>query len=203
MPRKMLDLFSGLGGASQAFIDQGWEVHRLENNLLLTDPTSKYFVPGTTHQDINNWPFLDLPRGYYDFIWASPPCTEFSDAMHSPKSKAARAGIEFFPDLTLAKKTKEVIEYFDPPYYCVENVRGSRKEFTKIFGPPWQIMFPFFFYGRFPRIKIAGFKHTKDSHDKGSRHPLRANYRGKIPYEISQAFCIELMYQTRIEDWIK
>jgi site-specific DNA-cytosine methylase len=34
---RMLDICSGLGGASEAFIDAGWEVTRLENNPLLTN----------------------------------------------------------------------------------------------------------------------------------------------------------------------
>ena len=29
---KMLDLFSGLGGASEAMLANGWEVLRIENN---------------------------------------------------------------------------------------------------------------------------------------------------------------------------
>jgi site-specific DNA-cytosine methylase len=34
---KMLDLFSGLGGASEAFVRAGWEVMRIENNPLLSE----------------------------------------------------------------------------------------------------------------------------------------------------------------------
>ena len=32
---KVLDLFSGLGGASEAMLSNGWEVQRIENNMLL------------------------------------------------------------------------------------------------------------------------------------------------------------------------
>ncbi len=77
--RRMLDIYSGLGGASEAFRLGGWEVHRLENNVLLKH------VPDTQIVDVLQWPFHDIPVGYYDFIWASPPCTEFSDGYSSPK----------------------------------------------------------------------------------------------------------------------
>ena len=46
----MLDLFSGLGGASEAFVDcPGWNVLRVENNPLLSG------VPNTVIMDINNF----------------------------------------------------------------------------------------------------------------------------------------------------
>ena len=43
---KMLDLFSGLGGASEAFLQNGWEIKRIENNMLLKG------VPNTTIMDV-------------------------------------------------------------------------------------------------------------------------------------------------------
>ena len=43
---KVLDLFSGLGGFSEAFLRAGDEVVRVENNPLLSE------VPNTTLQDV-------------------------------------------------------------------------------------------------------------------------------------------------------
>ena len=43
---KVLDLFSGLGGFSEAFLLAGDEVVRVENNPLLSE------VPATTQQDV-------------------------------------------------------------------------------------------------------------------------------------------------------
>ena len=200
MPR-MLDICSGMGGASQAFVDEGWDVDRLENNPLLTDPSSKYYVSGTTHVDILEWQYDHLPRDFYDFIWASPPCTEFSDAIASPKSIARNAGEEFTPDRRIIHKIAEIIEHFHGTWWCVENVRGSRKEFTKVFGPPYQIMMPFFLYGKFPRVKEI--RHTKRSVDVGSNHPLRANVRGKIPLELSKAMLDSVTGQVTLGEWMQ
>jgi hypothetical protein len=138
--------------------------------------------------------------GYYDFIWASPPCLDFSDAIHSPKSRARAAGLEFTPDTRLIHKIVEILKHFQPKWWCVENVRGSREEFTKVFGPPWQIIMPFFLYGKFPLINE--FKHTKKSVDVTSKHPIRANIRGKIPYELSQNMLDAIEFQTTLEDWL-
>jgi len=77
--------------------------------------------------DVNNVPFKP------DIIWASPPCTGFSvaaigrnwtktDGDAIPKSDTARLGIE------LVKKTIEIIDYFNPNYYFIENPRGMLRK---------------------------------------------------------------------------
>tara|TARA_R110002126_G_scaffold25469_1_gene87049 strand:+ start:182 stop:796 length:615 start_codon:yes stop_codon:yes gene_type:complete len=77
--------------------------------------------------DVNNVPFKP------DIIWASPPCTGFSvaaigrnwtktDGDAIPKSDTARLGIE------LVKKTIEIIDYFNPQYFFIENPRGMLRK---------------------------------------------------------------------------
>lgn len=197
MPR-MLDICSGLGGASEAFYKHGWEIVRIDNNAIFSDPKNDYYVPRTICQDILEWDHTELPKDYLNFVWASPPCLQFSDAIDSPARRAKRENRPFTPDRQIIYKIKKIVDYFDAPW-CVENVRGSRKEFTKVFGPPWQIMMPFFLYGKFPRVNEI--QHTKHSVDVSSSHPLRANIRGKIPYELSLNFLKALMYQKTLRDF--
>jgi hypothetical protein len=77
--------------------------------------------------DVNKVPFKP------DIIWASPPCTGFSvaaigrnwtktDGDAIPKSDTARLGIE------LVKKTIEIIDYFNPKYFFIENPRGMLRK---------------------------------------------------------------------------
>jgi hypothetical protein len=195
--KRMLDIYSGLGGASEAFRLAGWEVHRLENNVLLTH------VPCTQIVDVMEWPFYDIPAGYYDFIWASPPCTDFSDGYSSPKSIAKREKKQYDPDMTLVLKAKEIIDFLKPEHYVIENVRGSRPYITKALQmPPRQIVQSFYFWGKFPFIHVdADWRHSKYDNEPWSTDPLRANYRAKIPLEISKAFHDELTCQTTLEDW--
>ena len=90
---KMLDLFSGLGGASEAMLNHGWEVKRIEKNPELV------LVPNTEIMDVYDLGQLldiNIADGHYPdqptLIWASPPCTDFSNGFSSPKSIAIRAG---------------------------------------------------------------------------------------------------------------
>lgn len=64
-----------------------------------------------------------------DIIWASPPCTGFSVAAlghhwtggvgaYIPRTDTAKLGIE------IAKKTLEIIEFYKPKYFFIENPRG-------------------------------------------------------------------------------
>ena len=202
--RRMLDIYSGLGGASEAFVKAGWEVHRLENNLLLTDSESEFYVPGTTHQDVLSWPFHDLPKGYYDFIWASPPCREFSNAYSAPRSIAAREGEEYEPDMTLVEKAKEIIDWFGPQYWVIENVSGARQDISNFLqSPPRQILGPFFLWGIFPFVTMEyDWTHSKADGDTWSTDPIRPNRRGKIPFEVSEKFRLAITNQRQITEWI-
>ena len=209
----MLDIYLGLGGASEAFCrSMDWEVHRLENNVLLTDKNSEFYVSGTTHQDVLEWPFHDLPKGYYDFIWASPPCLEFSQAYGAPAMIAKREGREFNPDMSLLVKAKEIIDWFKPEWWVIENVRGASKPFSEYLrSPPRQIVGPFYLWGIFPFIETEkGWRHIKETRKKGdggmstwSTDPIRANKKGKIPFEISQRFFQGIEEQTKITEWIE
>lgn len=196
--RRMLDICSGLGGASQAFQEHpDWEVHRIENNLLLKD------VPGTTLIDVFEWDYKrEIPRGYYDLIWASPPCTEFSQAYAAPGPTARRENRAFSPDLGIAKKCLEIIEYFDPGYWVLENVQGSSKILSQLIGkPPRQIVGPFYLWGVFPFLSMSSnYKHRKYEDDTWSSDPLRANKRGMVPFEVSNELLNSIMSPT-LGEW--
>ena len=58
MNKKMLDLFSGLGGASESFLNNGWEVMRIEKNPALA------LVPNTKILDVYDLgQYLDIMEG--------------------------------------------------------------------------------------------------------------------------------------------
>jgi hypothetical protein len=65
-----------------------------------------------------------------DIIWASPPCTGFSVAAigrnwnhdKTPKTDSARLGI------LLVEKTIEIINYYNPTYWFIENPRGMLRK---------------------------------------------------------------------------
>lgn len=197
--RKMLDLCSGLGGASEAFVhDPEWQVVRIENNPLLKD------VLSTTIVDLFEWDFKAYPIGYFDLIWASPPCTEFSTAYAAPRSVAAREGREFHPSMEIVNKCLEIIEYFSPKYWVMENVSGASKFISETVGKPArQVVGPFLLWGYFPYLSLpAGWSHSKADGDTWSTDPLRANRRGMVPLEVSERLRLAVTQQRTLQEWI-
>lgn len=188
----MIDLFSGLGGASESFVmDVGYAVLRYDNNPLLMN------VPNTTICDLTNYEIKI--RHKVDLVWASPPCYDFSRAYNAPAPTAQRNGVEFEPDLNLLKKSIELIEELKPTHWVIENVVGSIKHFEPFLGQPRQIIGPFVLWGNFPLIDVPrGFKHTKKEIDK-RWSPIRSNVRAKIPLEISAGLKTAIESQTKLD----
>jgi hypothetical protein len=198
----MWDLCSGLGGASEAFVrDGGWKVIRIENNPMLSG------VEDTLMLDILEWrgwvDELILEHGVPDFIWASPPCTEFSRAFSAPAPTAQRRGEEFEPCLDLVYAIQDLLYRVRPRYFVVENVRGAIPYFDDIFGPYSQRIESFYLWGRFPALWMEpSFSHSKYENDTWSDDPLRANKRGYVPIEISRAVLKSVETQTTLMDWV-
>lgn len=196
--KTMVDMFSGLGGASEAFYQsKNWVVWRYDNNPLLSS------IPGSI---ISDSMFKKVEAGHsghdIDLLWASPPCRQFSNAYNSPKSQAKRSGKYYNPELELLQKTIETIKYVKPKTWVIENVIGSIEYFRPFLGEPRQIIGSVVLWGNFPLLPLpANFKHLKDD-SSWSTDPLRANKRAKIPYEISESLRDTLDYQKTLEEWI-
>lgn len=159
----ILDLFAGLGGASAAFRDRGWEVVTVDNNPRFGC---------TLTADIATWSYTGTKP---DLIWASPPCTEFSrEAM--PWCKTGKP-----PSLALAEAAKRIIAECRPKWWVVENVRGAVKYLAPLFGRFRQSCGPFFLWGEFPAFacRVKPFKERFSS--------ARRAERAKVPYELSAA----------------
>ena len=194
---KVIDLFSGLGGFSEAFAqDPIWDVLRIENNHLLAD------VPHTMIADALT---LD-PAGFdCDLLLASPPCTEFSLAYNAPQSIASRRNEEYQPNMDLVKCALEWDRSIKPKFFLMENVSGSSKYFTPLVKKITTIG-PFHLYGRFPRFEMPqGWSHSKTAPKEiefDFEHPLRANYRGKIPLALSEKVKETFEGTSSLMEWI-
>jgi hypothetical protein len=161
----MLDLFSGLGGASQAMRDRGWEVVTVDN-----DPRF-----GCTHTaDLMTWEYHGNPP---HLVWASPPCTEFSrESM--PWCRTGKT-----PSLDLFNASLRIIHQCNPAWWVVENVRGATKYINPILGTP-RSYGPFFLWGQFPafRCRAKSFKERLSGNQQAER--------AKVPSSLSLALAI-------------
>lgn len=200
----MLDLFSGLGGASEAMVQNGWEVQRIENNPLLSE------VPHTTLKSV--FELRDelvkmersgfTPTEQIDVVWASPPCTEFSLAYSSPQSIALREGRDYEPDLEPLRATIEIIRILKPRYWVIENVRGSIKWFKPILGEQVKVInHSIILWGNFPSFANPTIE-SKFKNEGSSRCPLRANRRALIPFAVSNELRKAVENQRTLLEWI-
>ena len=197
---RVLDLFSGLGGFSEAFLLAGDEVMRVENNWLLSE------VPCTSMQNVLT--MRDRLREFHtrgepirsvDVLLAGPPCREFSLAYSSPRSIAHRENQAFEPDMTLLEATLEIIEILRPRVWVIENVVGSAEYFGKYGLEVRQKHGPHQLYGNFPMFE-CGKLPTKASKDKTSTDPLRANHKALIPFELSESLRKAIVDQKTLFD---
>ena len=194
----MWDVCSGLGGASEAFMNRDdWTVIRIENNPILQG------VENTHDLDVLLWPDWvdDLPKP--DLIWASPTCTEFSEAYSAPGPVARRNGLDFEPDMTLVFACQDLIDHIQPQYWVIENVKGAIKYFTPHLGEFSQRISAFYLWGLFPTIFMPdGWRHSKNDGDVHSGNPLRRNLRALVPWELSKAFYQAISEQTTLKRWL-
>ena len=173
---KVFDGCTEFGSETQAFKDRG---HNVTTLGLEGDVDIK--------MDIR----VFHTKGHYDFMWFSPPCTEFSIAI-GKKCK------DWQPDLSIVKACFRIIEEAKPTYWIIENPRGCLRHYI---GQPtitikysdygfmtqkptdlWGV-FPWFYSSTartkttIPFEKILGF--TKEQ---------KAN-RSKVPYNLGLSIC--------------
>jgi hypothetical protein len=108
-PQRMLDLFSGTGSVGQVYKDRGWEVITLD-----MDPKHGADI----REDVLTWRYTQYPPGYFHTIAAGIPCTEFSQALTTRPRDMEKGD-------ALAQKALEIIRYFQPQRWFMENPRNG------------------------------------------------------------------------------
>jgi hypothetical protein len=133
----VLDLFSGTGSATQPFVECG--KHRVVRIDIAGKPDIR--------ADVRRLP-LD-PDLRPEFVWASPPCTEFSFLT----KLAAYQGYRPMPDpekgMELVRATFDYCRRSGAPY-LIENVRGAVPFISKEFGRPQAEVGAWFLWGNAP-----------------------------------------------------
>ena len=157
--------------------ERGWRVVRVE-----LEPRFKSEVVA----DLRAWSWSgERP----DFIWSSPPCTEFSRNSlpwcHHREcvGTVQPCGHKAAPSLQLVQACIRVIQECRPRWWCIENVRGAVKWFRPLLGAPIYRTGPIRLWGALPALcampKVRAYK----VRISGKRPDLRS----LIPAEVSAA----------------
>lgn len=165
----MLDMFSGLGGASAAMKDRGWKVTTLDIDA------------GFNPDIVANVKDFSYDGAPLDLIWASPPCEEFSREF-MPWCRTGKA-----PSMDLVTAAYRVIREAAPRFWVIENTKGAVKYFMPLLGRPTYIANPIYLWGCFPPLQKLRLIMKKE-HYSSNQAAKRAN----IPYELSLALAISI-----------
>jgi len=120
---KVLELFSGTHSVGKVANEKGWEVVSLD--LKNAD----------INIDILEWNYMIYDSNEFDIIWASPPCDTFSSIKKTHIGRKRKCGKIITKEdiekdihdrgLPLLNKTLEILLYFRPKYYFIENPQSS------------------------------------------------------------------------------
>ena len=121
---RILELFSGTGSVGKVFGSDGWEVVSLDIDKKAN---------ASICVDIRTWDFRIFEVGHFDVVWASPVCTHYSRARTTAKTPR---DFEWADSLVL--RALEIIEYFKPKYWYIENPQtGLLKTRPFMLGLPY------------------------------------------------------------------
>lgn len=128
--KRILELFCGTKSVGKVFESAGYEVISLDYNKKFN---------ATHTEDILMWDYKKYPSDYFDVIWASPDCRTWSLATggkYRTKEKIWGLNNQFQDQTTLGNnmilKVIEIIKYFNPKSWFIENPRALLKWFPPL-----------------------------------------------------------------------
>ncbi len=164
-----VELYAGTAGGTAAFRKAGWRVVTVD------------LVRGCRPSIVADVRALPLAAERPpDVVWASPPCTEFSDANPGRPPR---------PSLELVVATLEAVRWLRPRFWVMENVRGA----IPWLGIPVQKVGPWCLWGYFPPLRVSWAAQT---YRKAPHRTAAA--RAAIPWEVSAALleAVELYWDV-------
>tara|TARA_Y100000361_G_C11149880_1_gene340406 strand:- start:1344 stop:2003 length:660 start_codon:yes stop_codon:yes gene_type:complete len=120
---RVLELFKGTGSISKWIKENNYNIEVYSVDIL------KKFKP-TYCGDIMEWDYKQFDKNYFDIVWASPECKIFSPLQYTHIGRKWETREDLFKEQKKHTKfilrTLEIIEYFNPRYWFIENPLNSR-----------------------------------------------------------------------------
>lgn len=167
--------------------------------------------------DIMNWNYKEFPKGFFHLITASPVCMWWSNLRNSWIGRKLKAhgdtiitkdiieqDIEKY-GIPMVDKVFEIIEYFEPKYYLIENPStGRMKEYINDLIPFYDFDYCKFsdfgykkttrFWTNIPNLKTTRCKNDCNNLENGIHKKLITDvggggnrlYRYRIPQDLIQ-----------------
>ena len=120
----MLDLYAGTHSVGKVAQELGYNV------------TSLDLQGADIECNVLEWNYTDYEPGYFDIIWASPPCETFSTVRRSNIGRNGYTHESIEKDMLergvpILRRTEEIIQYFEPKLWFMENPQtGKMKDFV-------------------------------------------------------------------------
>ena len=120
----VLELFSGTGSIGKVCDKLGWNAISVDLEL-----------PATHECDVMDFDYKQYPKDYFSIVWASPPCTYYSNLQNCWIGRKKKDGILTTKETIEEKrkesdklilKTLEIIEYFKPEVWFMENPQKAQ-----------------------------------------------------------------------------
>tara|TARA_R110000824_G_scaffold175007_2_gene353251 strand:- start:1868 stop:2515 length:648 start_codon:yes stop_codon:yes gene_type:complete len=210
-----LELFSGTHSFGKVSHKLGFNVVSLDRDLGENCPfNSGYKSHKHIKEDIMEWDYKIYPRHYFKLITASPVCLWWSNCRRSWIGRKIKAhgdtiitkeildnDIEKY-GVPMLNKVLEIIDYFDPEFYLIENPQtGLMKNYIPSTLPFYDI--DYCIYGTDYRKRtrfwtnIRGFTpikctHKKHKTDKGCEWNKGILQRYKIPEKLINNLFIKM-----------
>jgi len=120
---RVLELFSGTGSVGKCCDELGYE--SISVDMIL---------PATHQCDIMAFDYTQYPKDHFDIIWASPPCTDYSKLQDCWLNRIRKGELytkemqdKYMEDADkLVMKSFEIIDYFKPHWWFMENPQSGR-----------------------------------------------------------------------------
>lgn len=183
-----LELFSGTHSFGKVSSSLGYEVFSLDRDLGAECPlNSGYISQHHFKEDILTWDYKQFDKGFFKIITASPVCMWWSMCRNVWINRKLKShgnviitkeildeDIEKF-GVPMVDKVFEIIDYFNPQYYIIENPKTSKmKEYINDLIPYYNVDYCRlgFDYKKPTRFwtNIEGLEFEKCNHKKHNRN---------------------------------